>query len=251
MNFSSGWHLVAVFFPFDKPCALQRQFRCYLIYSYKKPCEGIRPMKGQGEGHVVLVHAGLLGCCEEAAAWPGRGCGWICGGMLSWPRPCAGRAGEGECSIKCSPASQLTSLCSFSLSMRQGNTAELIHRAFAELNISKALCCSLGLRKSKYHSLFCQRASGCQGVCLRKLQMYIPNNQNLRVYYTTGYPNLEDDIAFNCSPPPSFLPLNIKKRRVITEAMMIIDWKVFYNVSSVMWCLASSCTGAFELLILV
>lgn len=54
--------------------------------------------------------------------------------------------------------------------------------------------------------------------------MYVPNNQNLRVYYTTGYSNLEDDIAFNCTPPlPSFLPLNIKKRKVITEAMMIID----------------------------
>lgn len=206
-------------------------------------------MKGQGEGHAVLVHAGLLGCFGDAAAWPGRGCGWICGGMLSQPR--AGWAGEGECSIKCAPASQLTSPCSFSLSMRQGNTAGLIHRAFAELNISKALCHSVGLRKSKYHPLFHQRASGCQGICLRKLQMYVPNNHNLRVYYTSGYSNLEDDTAFNCPLLPSFLPLNIKKRRVISEAMMIIDRKVFYNVSSVMCSLASSCTGAFELLILV
>lgn len=143
--------------------------------------------------------------------------------MFSQLRPRAGRAGEGECSIKCSPASQLTSLRSFSLSMRQGNTAELIDRAFAELDISKALCHSVRLRKSKYHPLFRQRASGCQGICLRKLQMHVPNNQNLRVYYTTGYSNLEDDIAFNCPLLPSFLPLNIKKRRVITEAMMIID----------------------------
>lgn len=137
MNFSSGWHLVvsSFFFSFDKPCALQRRLRCYLIYSYKNPCKGIRPMKGQGEGHTVLVHAGLLGCCWEAAARPGREWGWICGGMFSQPQP---RAGEGECSIKCSPASQLTSPCSFSLSMRQGNTAELIHRAFAEPNISKS-----------------------------------------------------------------------------------------------------------------
>lgn len=179
-------------------------------------------MKGQGEGHAVLVRAGLLGCCGEAAAWLGRGCGWICGGMLSR----AGRAGEGECSIcsiKCSPASQLTSPCSSPLSMRQGNSAGLIHRAFAELSISKVLCHSVGLRKSKYHPLFHQRASGCQGICLRKLRMYVPNNQNLIVYCTTGYSNLEDDIAFNCPLLPSFLPLNIKKRRVITEAMMIID----------------------------
>lgn len=28
-------------------------------------------MKGQGEGHAVLVRAGLLGCCG-----PGRGLGW-------------------------------------------------------------------------------------------------------------------------------------------------------------------------------
>lgn len=139
------------------------------------------------------LQPGCIHCWAEDA-------GGICGGLLS--QPCAGRVGEGECSIKCSPASQLTSPCSFSLSMRQGNTAELIHKAFAELDISKALCHSVGLRKNKYHPLFRQRASGCQGICLRKLQMYVPNNQNLRVYYTTGYSNSEDDIAFNCPPPP-------------------------------------------------
>lgn len=59
--------------------------------------------------------------------------------------------------------------------------------------------------------------------------MYVSNNQILGVYYTTDYSNLEDNIAFNSPPPPplppssSFLPLNIKKLRVITEAMMIID----------------------------
>lgn len=106
-----------------------------------------------------------------------------CGGMFSQPRPRAGQDGEGECSIKCSPASQLTSPRSFSLSMRQGNTAELIDRVFAELNISKALCHSVGLRKSKYRPLFRQRASGCKGICLRKLQMYVPNNQNFSLLY--------------------------------------------------------------------
>lgn len=54
--------------------------------------------------------------------------------------------------------------------------------------------------------------------------MYGSNNQILGVYYTTDYSHLEDNIAFNSSPPfPSFLPLNIKKLTVITEAMMIID----------------------------
>lgn len=56
--------------------------------------------------------------------------------------------------------------------------------------------------------------------------MYVSNNQILGVYYTTDYSNLEDNIAFYCRPPPpasSFLPLNIKKLMVITEAMMIID----------------------------
>lgn len=60
--------------------------------------------------------------------------------------------------------------------------------------------------------------------------MYVSNNQILGVYYTTDYSNLEDNIAFYCRRPPpasSFLPLNIKKLMVITEAMMIIDWKVF------------------------
>lgn len=55
---------------------------------------------------------------EEAVAWLSRGC---CSGMLSQPWLCWYRAGEGEGSIKChvcSLASQLTSLCSFSLSVR-------------------------------------------------------------------------------------------------------------------------------------
>jgi len=53
--------------------------------------------------------------------------------------------------------------------------------------------------------------------------MCVSNNLILRVYYTTDYSYSEDYIAFNCPPLPSFLPLNIKKLRVITEAMMIID----------------------------
>lgn len=32
--------------------------------------------------------------------------------------------------------------------------------------------------------------------------MYVSNNQILGVYYTTDYSNLEDNIAFNCRPPP-------------------------------------------------
>lgn len=92
-------------------------------------------------------------------------------GTLAGCSPGPGSAGtelgKVSASIKChvcSPASQLTSSYSFSLSTRRGNTAELIHRAFAELNISKALCHSLGLRMSKYQSVFRQRASGCQGI---------------------------------------------------------------------------------------
>lgn len=120
---------------------------------------------------------------------------------------------------------QLTSSCSFSLSARRGSAAELIDRALA-----------WGLAAPKHAAILWDRggavivSSEGEGMPRNLTEIntkYMPNNQILRVYHTMGCSDLQCNIAFNYPPLPSPLPLNIKKLAVITEAMMIIDWKVF------------------------